>query len=104
MPPIDPEFLRSSELFENQPEEVLKAVLVQGHVQEYSAGEVVFRQGEAGERLYIIKSGVIEIVANQKDSGETLPVAYLGPGEVMGELALLTGSPRSATVRAPERA
>ena len=35
---------------------------------------------------------------------EAVPVAYLGEGEVLGELALLTGSPRSATVRAPERA
>jgi CRP-like cAMP-binding protein len=102
---IDPQFLRTSELFENQPPEVLKAVLLQGELKDYRAGEIVFRQGEQGDRLYIVKSGVIEVVANQGDGGgEAVPVAYLGPGEVIGELALLTGSPRSATGRAPERA
>ncbi len=104
MAPIDPAFLRGSELFENQPEEVLKAVLVQGQLAEYGAGQVVFRQGEQGDQLFIVKSGVLEVLANQKDGGEPVPVAYLGTGEVMGELALLTGSPRSATVRAPEHA
>lgn len=104
MASIDTAFLKGSELFETQPDEVLKAVVVQGQVQEFGAGAVVFRQGDQGERLYIVKSGVLEVMANQGDGGEPVPVAYLGPGEVMGELALLTGSPRSATVRAPERA
>jgi hypothetical protein len=43
-------------------------------------------------------------VAVQGDGADAVPVAYLGTGEVIGELALLTGSPRSATVRSPERA
>lgn len=103
-PPIDPAFLRASDLFENQPEEVLKAVLLQGHLAEYGPGEVVFRQGDTGDRLYIVKSGVLEIVTTPADGSEAVPVAYLGTGEVLGELALLTGSPRSATVRSPEHA
>jgi len=44
------------------------------------------------------------VLALPADGTEPTPVAYLGPGEVMGELALLTGSPRSATVRSPEHA
>jgi CRP-like cAMP-binding protein len=102
--PIDPAFLRACDLFENQPDEVLKAVLVQGHVEEYGPGAVVFRQGDEGDRLYIVKRGVLEILAQQADGGEPVPVAYLGPGEVLGELALLTGSPRSASVRSPQHA
>ena len=101
---IDPAFLRASDLFENQPEEVLKAVLVQGQLQEYGPGEVVFRQGDEGDRLYIVKSGALEVLASPTDAAEPIPVAYLGPGEVLGELALLTGSPRSASARVPERA
>jgi len=101
---IDPAFLRASDLFENQPEEVLKAVLVQGQLQEYGPGEVVFRQGDEGDRLYIAKSGALEVLASPTDAAEPIPVAYLGPGEVLGELALLTGSPRSASARVPERA
>jgi len=101
---IDPDFLRSSDLLENQPDEVLRAVLAQGRIEEYGPGAVVFRQGEQGDRLYIVKSGVLEIVAAPGDGSETVPVAYLGKGEVLGELALLTGSPRTATARSPERA
>jgi hypothetical protein len=47
---IDPGFLRSSDLFENQPDEVLHAVLDQGRVEDYGPGAIVFRQGDQGER------------------------------------------------------
>jgi CRP-like cAMP-binding protein len=102
--PIDPAFLSRSDLFENQPEEVLKAVLAQGQVMEFGPGDVVFQQGDRGDRMYIVKRGVLEVLAQQADGGDPVPVAYLGVGEVLGELALLTGSPRSATARSPEHA
>ena len=101
---IDPGFLKRSDLFENQPPEVIQAVLGQGVIAELGAGEVVFEQGEEGDRLYIVKSGVLEVVASPSDGAEPVPVAYMGAGEVLGELALLTGSRRTATVRAPEKA
>jgi Cyclic nucleotide-binding domain/Domain of unknown function (DUF4388) len=101
---IDPGFLKRSDLFENQPPEVLRAVLAQGEVEELGAGAVVFEQGDEGNRLYIVKSGVLEVLAAPTDGADPVPVAYLGAGEVLGELALLTGSRRSATVRSPERA
>lgn len=102
--PIDPGFLKRSDLFENQPPEVIRSVLAQGEVREFGAGDVVFEQGDEGDRLYIVKSGVLEVLAAASDGAEPAPVAYLGAGEVMGELALLTGSRRTATVRSPERA
>ena len=101
---IDPAFLRDSELFENQPPEVVRAVLTQGQLLEFGPGDVVFRQGDQGDHLFVVKSGVIEVVAAPAEGSESVVVAYLGTGEVIGELALLTGSPRSATVRSPEHA
>jgi CRP-like cAMP-binding protein len=101
---IDPGFLRTSELFENQPPEVVRAVLAQGQLLEFGPGDIVFRQGDQGDRLFVVKSGVLEVVAAPTDGSEPVVVAYLGTGEVIGELALLTGSPRSATVRSPEHA
>src|SRR5688500_5865396 len=101
---IDPAFLRDADLFQNQPDEVLKAVLAQGRLEEFGPGVMVFQQGQQGDRLYIVKTGVLEILASPEGGSEALPVAYLGPGEVLGELALLTGSPRTATVRSPEHA
>ena len=104
-PAIDPAFLRAADLFQNQGEEVLKAVLLQGRLEEFGPGAVVFRQGETGERLYIVKSGVLEVLSSSEGGGtDAPPVAYLGQGEVLGELALITGSPRTATVRSPEHA
>jgi CRP-like cAMP-binding protein len=102
--PIDPVFLRNSELFESQPEEVIRAVLAQGQLLEFGPGEVVFHQGDRGERLFVVKSGVLEVLSTPTDASEPVPIAYLGTGEVIGELALLTGSTRSATVRSPEHA
>lgn len=102
-PPAETAFLRGSDLFEHQPEEVLRAVLAQGVLQEFGPGQLVFQQGEPGDRLYIVKAGVLEVVA-ARDGGDPAALAYLGEGEVVGELALLTNSPRSATVRCPERA
>ncbi|MCG6922196.1 MAG: cyclic nucleotide-binding domain-containing protein [Acidobacteria bacterium] len=101
---IDPAFLRNSELFESQPDEVIRAVLAQGQLLEFGPGEVVFHQGDQGDRLFVVKSGVLEVLSTPSDASEAVPIAYLGTGEVLGELALLTGSPRSATVRSPEHA
>jgi len=101
---MDLAFLKGSDLFGNQPEEVLKAVLLQGRIERYGAGQLVFEQGEPGNGMYIVKSGVLEVLATKAGSHDLVPVAYLGAGEVLGELALLTGSPRSATVRSPQEA
>ncbi|HEY0581927.1 MAG TPA: cyclic nucleotide-binding domain-containing protein [Chloroflexota bacterium] len=60
-------------------------------------GEVVLRQGESGERFYVVRSGMVEV---ERD-GEVL--ARLGAGEAFGEIALLLDVPRTATVRAVER-
>ena len=101
---IDPDFLCNSELFESQPAEVVRAVLAQGQLVEFGPGEVVFHQGDQGDRLFVVKRGVLEVLATPSDATDAVPVAYLGTGEVLGELALLTGSTRSATVRSPQHA
>lgn len=62
------------------------------------AGEWLFRQGEPGDSLYVVVRGRLEIVI---ETGTELKVIrVLGRGESVGELALLTESPRSASVRA----
>lgn len=64
----------------------------------FAPGEVVVSQGDAGDELFIIDSGEVSIeVATEK---RPLKVAQLGPGKFFGEMGLLTGEPRVATVRA----
>ncbi len=62
------------------------------------AGDVVIRQGDAGDRLYLVRSGRLRVLVEQEDGPKV--VRELGVGAAIGELALLTGSPRSATVHA----
>ncbi len=100
----DTAFLLKSDLFANQAPVVLDAVISQGTFETFGPGAIVFKQGEPGDRLFVIKSGVLEVIAQPVDNTPAVTVAFLGVGEVVGELALLTGSPRSATIRCPEKA
>jgi len=61
----------------------------------YRGGQRVFMAGDAGDRLYIIKSGMVKIGVTSSD-GREVTLALLGPGEFFGELALLDGLPRSS--------
>ncbi len=61
-------------------------------------GEVLFNEGEPGDKMYIIKEGQIEILKHSPDGDRV--IATREPGSVIGEMSLLDQSPRVATVRA----
>jgi len=62
------------------------------------AGEAVIRQGEVADRFYIVSDGTLEVV-HEADGTETI-LTTLGPGQFFGEIGLLAGRTRTATVRA----
>ncbi len=64
----------------------------------FQAGEAIVREGDVGECAYIILDGHCQ--ANRVVAGKTEMLRLLGPGEMFGEAAVLTGSPRLATVTA----
>jgi NADH dehydrogenase len=64
----------------------------------FEPGEVIFRQGDRGDRLYIIVDGEVEVVKEELGTGE-ITLARRGPGECFGEMALVSDKPRMATVR-----
>ncbi len=64
-----------------------------------SAGDPIFRRGDPGDALYIVESGIMEVVLDEGTASEQV-VSRFVPGDFFGEMALLTGQPRSATVRA----
>jgi NADH dehydrogenase len=64
----------------------------------FEPGQEIFRQGELGDRVYIILNGTAEVI-RQPEGGAATVVARLGAGDCFGEMALLNQTTRSATVR-----
>src|SRR6059058_888712 len=65
---------------------------------EFPPAEVIVREGAPGVSMYIIKSGLVEIRKKDPTTGIDFLVAQLSEGAAVGEMSLLTGKPRSATV------
>jgi CRP-like cAMP-binding protein/CheY-like chemotaxis protein len=64
----------------------------------FDADEVICRAGETGDKMFIIINGRVKVVAVGKPDDEENIISYLESGNYFGEMALLTGEPRSATV------
>jgi len=65
---------------------------------EYADGAVICRQGEPGDRMYVIQAGRATVV--REEGGVEVVVGQLKTGDVFGEMAIFDRQPRSATVRA----
>ncbi|RLC64065.1 MAG: hypothetical protein DRI48_07915 [Chloroflexi bacterium] len=97
------EQLRQIPLFAKLKRDDLAAVAKLVKREEYRPGDVVCRQGEAGDFMYVVEKGELQIL--QVDSqGVEREVSRLGPGEYFGETSLLLGEPRDATVRVTQEA
>jgi CRP-like cAMP-binding protein len=66
----------------------------------YHKGEVIFRQGQAGDRMYIIQSGAVQVVHQDADTGRETVIAIREQDDFFGEMALFEDELRSATVTA----
>jgi CRP-like cAMP-binding protein len=78
------------------------AKVVERFARDYAAGTILFHEGEPGEEMYVIRSGKVRISKRVYDGERTLGV--LGAGEFFGEMAILSGKPRSATATVVEDA
>jgi CRP/FNR family transcriptional regulator/CRP/FNR family cyclic AMP-dependent transcriptional regulator len=67
----------------------------------FEPGEVLFEEGEEGSALYLLRAGQVKIV-REAPQGESVILHIYGPGECLGEMALVDGQPRSATAVALE--
>jgi signal transduction histidine kinase len=70
-----------------------------GEPRRFAAGQIIFSAGEPGDGFYLIDRGLVEISASVAE-GETRLLATIGPGDFLGEMAILDDGPRSATARA----
>ncbi|MGB4056794.1 MAG: cyclic nucleotide-binding domain-containing protein [Alphaproteobacteria bacterium] len=72
------------------------------HREVFFKGKAIIEQGDTGNRAYFIERGRVEILIKDADGRHQLKVAEMGPGDLFGEMSLITNEPRSATVRAME--
>jgi CRP-like cAMP-binding protein len=96
------EALRRCALFAKVDDASLRACAAHLRVRRYRRGETIFHQGDPGDSLYIVESGAVKIVLPSPEGGEEAIIATLTRGEYFGELAILDGSPHSATAVALE--
>lgn len=64
----------------------------------YNKGDIIFRQGETGDCMYVIQKGEVEALAGPQ--GSELRLRTMGPNDFFGEMALFEKEVRSATIRA----
>jgi CRP-like cAMP-binding protein len=95
-------FLRRVSLFADLSEDDLKKVARLVRSRQYSKHEVIFHANDAGNALFILKSGMVKISMMDQEAHEVI-LKLLYPDDFFGEMALLDGQHRSATVTAVER-
>lgn len=101
----EPEFTEPvprSPLFETMADEERRAVVDVMVLEQFNEGDVVIAEGEPGSALYVIVSGAVKVYG-KGPRGDSVYLANLGEGDFFGEVSVLTGKPRTATITASQR-
>ena len=95
-------FLLETPMFEKlEPSEIQEIIHVV-EVEQYQAGDIVFNEGDAGDAWFVLYRGAIEVL--KRGATGDKKITELGPQACFGEISILDGSPRSATIRTTEDA
>ena len=96
--------LAACDLMRHLPAEQIERILPCIRDRQLKAGEILFKAGGTGDALYIVARGKVEVLANDLPGAEPSgsAIAVLGEGHAFGEMSLLSGGPRTATIRAIE--
>lgn len=88
------------DFFRLLPEESLDQLASLSRTLPFVPGEAIIRQGDPGSELYIVQRGQVAVNVGRSETHSVAELARLGPGEFFGEMSLVTGEKRAATVRA----
>jgi CRP/FNR family transcriptional regulator, cyclic AMP receptor protein len=81
----------------NVPDALSRLLFVAARPQDLKAGQVLFASGDAGDGCYLLDRGLLKVTVTSSH-GEQRIIAMLGPGSLVGELSMIDGRPRSASV------
>jgi len=95
--------LRSTSPFRGLSDEMLATLAERAVMRKLAPNDILMKKGEAGDSLFLIHTGWVKIVT-EDSKGDELILNKCGPGEIIGEMALLDSEPRSASVIALEDA
>ena len=90
-------FLQEIPLFHDLSQEQLRSIAKDVQPRRFGQGELIFREGDPGQVLYLVQAGQVRIYVNGLDGSETSVILFGRPGDMFGELAVIDGLPRSAT-------
>jgi CRP/FNR family cyclic AMP-dependent transcriptional regulator len=96
---VDPEVLKKAPLFTGLDDEAASALSSTMGTVRLNKGDVLFHEGDSGDRLYVVISGKVKLGRSGSAGRENL-LAVLGPGQMFGELSLFDPGPRSTTATA----
>jgi len=91
-----------SPLFEVLTEEERTALVREMELESHDEGSVIISEGQPGASMYVIASGEVKVFTHGPN-GESLYLARLGEGDFFGEVSMLSGKPRTATITASQR-
>ena len=95
------ELLRRTRLFTGLDEPTLRVLAERSVERSFRRHSRLFFQGDPGDGLFVVASGLVKVVVTSEE-GEEMVLVTLGPGEALGELAVVDGGPRSASAEALE--
>ena len=98
---VDSAFLADVALFRALDDEDRVNLAGTMDVQPVAKGSTLFQQGDAGDSLFVVREGLVELYVKDH-AGQEIVLHHVGPGDAFGELSLLDGRPRTATARVVE--
>lgn len=96
-------FLQEIPLFQGLSSQQLQSLSQDVQSRYFGRGDIIFREGDPGQLLYLVQSGQVRIYVNGLNGSETSVILFGRPGDMFGELAVIDGLPRSATAVALDK-
>lgn len=94
------EQLKNIPLFAFVAEEDLELIAEKLELEYHPTDSIIINEGESGDCLYLIKTGRVKVFATSQDTNQEIILSYLDSGDHFGEMSLISGEPRSASIKA----